>query len=169
MSDTYFTSDTHFGHENIVEFCNRPFGSVFAMDEGLIANWNARVRDGDTVYHLGDFCWGNAQLWKRFRERLNGNICFIRGNHDKQVNQKLFQWVKDYAEIMVDGQRIILFHYPMRSWNHSGRGAWHLFGHCHGKMPQLGKSIDVGVDPWYMTLVSMNQLHNKLDDAEEFL
>lgn len=139
------------------------------MDNSIIERWNNRVKDGDFVYHLGDFCWGNAQLWAQYRQRLNGTICLIRGNHDKQFNQKLFHWVKDYAEITVEEQRIVLFHYPLRSWHHSRRGAWHLFGHVHGTLDghPLGKSCDVGVDSWDYAPVSMEQLHNRLDDLEE--
>lgn len=50
----YFTADTHFGHENVIRFCDRPFSSANEMDEAMIANWNARVRGNDTVYILGD-------------------------------------------------------------------------------------------------------------------
>lgn len=50
----YFTADTHFGHENVIRFCDRPFSSANEMDEAMIANWNARVKGDDTVYVLGD-------------------------------------------------------------------------------------------------------------------
>lgn len=57
MNSTWFTSDTHFGHSNIIAYCSRPFGSAEEMDRVLIQNWNARIRQGDTVYHLGDLAW----------------------------------------------------------------------------------------------------------------
>ncbi len=55
----YFTSDTHFGHKNIIQTCNRPFASVDEMDEAMVARWNQRVGPDDTVFHLGDFCFRN--------------------------------------------------------------------------------------------------------------
>jgi calcineurin-like phosphoesterase family protein len=71
---TFFTSDTHFGHANIIRLSSRPFPDVVAMDTGLIANWNARVKPGDTVWHLGDFTLANAETAEEYLRHLNGNI-----------------------------------------------------------------------------------------------
>lgn len=79
--NTWFTSDTHWGHKNAVHFSGRPFADVEEMDEALIANWNAVVKKDDRVYHLGDFAW-TPQRAKEVRPRLNGNIRLIVGNHD---------------------------------------------------------------------------------------
>lgn len=51
----FFTSDTHFWHENIIKFCNRPFSSVEEMNDTIIENWNKVVGENDIVFHLGDF------------------------------------------------------------------------------------------------------------------
>ncbi len=59
----YYIADTHFGHGAILNFDHRPFGSLEEMEEIIIMNWNAAVRPGDTVYILGDFCWGKADEW----------------------------------------------------------------------------------------------------------
>ena len=50
----FFTSDLHFGHENVLRFDNRPFQTIEEMDEELIRRWNAKVGKGDLVYVLGD-------------------------------------------------------------------------------------------------------------------
>ena len=81
-SGVFFTSDTHFNHEAILRFCDRPFTSIQEHDKVLIDNWNSVVGPEDTVFHLGDFCFGGFPKWKEIREQLNGHIILIVGNHD---------------------------------------------------------------------------------------
>ena len=89
---TFFTSDTHFNHANIIRFCNRPFKDVTQMNETLIANWNSVIDKDDTVFHLGDFCLGGAAEWTQVLNRLNGKIYLIMGNHDlKNIRQGFWQ------------------------------------------------------------------------------
>jgi calcineurin-like phosphoesterase family protein len=154
----WFTSDTHFNHDNIVTISNRPFVSLEEMTETIIDRWNAVVLPGDTVFHLGDFAISrgkkHAEPVDNILARLNGQKWLISGNHDRDEVKKNPRWtmVKDYHEIRVDlggkhKQRIVLFHYAMRVWNQMHRGAWLLHGHSHGNLPDIGgKSLDVGVD-----------------------
>jgi calcineurin-like phosphoesterase family protein len=156
----YFTSDTHFGHGSIIRLCKRPFASVDEMDEAIIERWNERVTPGDTVYHLGDFAFRNAAAPDTYFNRLNGTIHLVAGNHDRdtlRTSAGLFASVSLILEVKVQGQQIVLCHYPMREWHGSYRKAWHLFGHVHGRLNEkpLGYSLDVGVDshefrPWSM-------------------
>lgn len=162
----WFTSDSHFGHTNIIKYCNRPFHKkavvdevevdvpdVYAMNEHLIECWNSRVQKGDTVYHLGDFGFtprakteGIVKLQK-IADRLKGKIILIRGNHDTNIDSiKRFEAVKDIHVIHTHNTRFVLFHYPMRSWQFINHGSIHLFGHCHTNMPPHMRSFDVGVD-----------------------
>lgn len=153
MGQPWFVSDPHAYHKNIIKYCQRPFASVYEMNEVLVANHNAVVSEKDDVYILGDLVWQAryepALAWVK---RLNGRLHFIEGNHDqlaRQMSQRephLFASYQHYKEIRIDGQLIVLFHYPMRSWHHAQKGAWHLYGHCHNLVPPLGKSVDVGVD-----------------------
>jgi calcineurin-like phosphoesterase family protein len=160
---TFFTSDTHFGHVNILKHAGRPFTSVAEMDEAMIANWNRVVAPGDTVYHLGDFSWGSKSVATYLR-RLNGNIHIIFGNHDKGARQcaQLFKSAADYREISVEGQKITLCHYAMRTFNKAHYGAWQLYGHSHGSLPEDSGllSTDVGVDCWNYTPVSLDKLRS---------
>ena len=71
-SGVFFTSDTHFGHNGIIECTHRPFKNSDEMDEALIALWNQTVGPNDIVFHLGDFCWGGTQKWVEILKRLNG-------------------------------------------------------------------------------------------------
>jgi calcineurin-like phosphoesterase family protein len=165
-SKVFFTADTHFGHTNIIKYCNRPFANAQDMDEAIIHNWNQVVYPGDTVYHLGDFSFGKGEDWRRVRGWLNGDICLILGNHDKNVITSLFKWVKPYEEIEVEGQKIVLFHYGMRTWKHDLRGTWQLYGHSHGQLPPYGKSCDVGVDAWGFGPIAFPTLKRFMNQRE---
>lgn len=181
MGDIYFTSDTHFGHYNIIKHCNRPW-SKEEHDEKLIETWNSVVGKRDTVYHLGDFAMFKAvsgkgdrmKAYRRTRMALNGKIHLVLGNHDK-MSQDTYSCFSDVypglKEIRVNKQKITLCHYPMRSWNCSVHGAWHLFGHVHGRMENTntGLSLDVGVDvpDWEYKPVSFEQIQEKMKKKME--
>ena len=141
MNKTYFTSDLHFGHENVIRFDNRPFETVDEMDVELIRRWNAKVDRGDLVYVLGDMIWrtknGTAE---ELIHNLNGQIILIRGNHDRFLSNAKAKngltAVKDYDEINVtleDGtaRRCVLSHYFIPLYNGHRNGAVHLHGHSH--------------------------------------
>lgn len=81
--DIWFTSDHHFGHANIISFCDRPYDNVDHMNEMLIQNWNSLVKPNDLVYHQGDLCMGKIEKTLPLIKRLNGIIVLIPGNHDK--------------------------------------------------------------------------------------
>lgn len=153
----FFTSDTHFNHKKILEYCNRPFKDVDEMNGRMIALWNSKVMPDDEVYHLGDFAFGSRTEAKAIRERLNGKIHLILGNHDDETDFG-FEWMKPYYELKVGEQTIILFHYGMRTWWHDLKGTWHLYGHSHGLLPPYGKSIDVGVDAQHFVPLNMREL-----------
>jgi calcineurin-like phosphoesterase family protein len=154
MSNTFFVSDTHWGHANIIKYSQRPFANVDEMNEGLIANWNAVVKENDTVWHLGDFAFMPIKPFKEVLRRLNGHIHVVLGNHDSVIENHrddLFYGgkldsIQNYAEVKVDGRFIVLFHYGQRVWNRSHHGSIHLYGHSHGSLPPYGLSVDIGVD-----------------------
>ena len=137
---TWFIADTHFGHEGVLTFGERPFGSVESMDETLIANWNLTVAPTDVVYHIGDVGfhkWRESQ-WSIIRS-LNGRLILVRGNHDPSVRW-CYRWgfdvVVDYAEVVVEGGRMALSHRPLRLLPSSCKGVIH--GHIH-----LGRPNDL--------------------------
>lgn len=151
----WFTADTHFGHANIIKYCSRPFKDSVEMNEAIIENWNKVVQSHDLVYHLGDFCFGKGvtgdSMFNSYRNRLKGLIVFIKGNHDHLAwrNRSKFYAAHDsYYETEVNGKEITLCHYAMRVWNKSHHGAWHLYGHSHGSLPDDPNSLsfDCGVD-----------------------
>jgi calcineurin-like phosphoesterase family protein len=165
---TFFTSDTHFGHANIIKYCDRPFRNYFEMDEALVTNWNTLIGPEDTVYHLGDFAFGRGidqKYVSALAKLLNGHIHLINGNHEKFAHSIpwRFSTIKEYDEIEVEGQRIVLFHYGMRTWHHVSKGVWHLYGHSHNRLPAFGKSLDIGVDNWNYYPVGFAKLKYTMD------
>lgn len=161
----WFTADLHFNHKNIIKYCNRPFNSVEEMNKTLIDNWNKRVSRDDLVYVLGDFCFGNSDYYLK---QLNGSKILIFGNHDDtniRKNKGLFRAVYDILKIKERGKTIMLCHYAMRVWAKSHFNSYHLYGHSHGTLPPVGKSLDVGVDCHSYSPISIDQVINLLECA----
>lgn len=189
----WFTADHHFGHENIIKYCNRPFLSASVMDETMIDRWNSVVETGDAVYHLGDFTLGDMSYFRRYSRRLNGRLFVIPGSHD-------WRWLKGYDReedppVSADGmwvtvtpplmsleirehrgrnyQRdkhplvIVLCHYSMQKWDRSHHGSLHLFGHSHGRVEGIGRSMDVGVDCWDFYPLDLDAVIEELTEHED--
>ena len=165
----FFTSDTHFGHANIIRYCQRPFTDVTEMDGTMIANWCAVVRPDDDVYHLGDFAFRNAKAASSFLARLPGRKHLVHGNHDSEETRSLSGWASSQAmaEITVDGTRIVLLHYAMRVWPSSHHGSLHFHGHSHGSLPGDRQSCDVGVDAWGFAPVRLSDVQRRLATLPE--
>ena len=126
----FFTSDTHFNHNNILTYCPRPWATVEEMNEGLIENWNHTVGPGDTVYHLGDFAMGDRTMVPNILSRLNGHIILVRGNHDYRKSLVHFTEVHDRLVVEVDGQQVELVHNPAHAQFQEGIS---FCGHVHEK------------------------------------
>ena len=161
----FFTSDTHFFHKNIINYCNRPFANIYEMNEYLIQKWNEVVPKDGIIFHLGDVSLtAIPKVLNDLLYRLNGTKYLVIGNHEKDALGKEYireHWagIYDIAEIFVEDeeitykeQHIVMCHYPMITWNASHRGSWQLFGHVHGNLSNKGiiqhspAQIDVGVD-----------------------
>ncbi|MDO4543503.1 MAG: metallophosphoesterase [Clostridia bacterium] len=153
----YFTADTHFGHQNVIRFCNRPFSSAEEMDEALIENRNSRVRGNDTVYVLGDMFFRSTNVESILR-RLRGKKRLIVGNHDSAWLAKgnaanFFASIDKFLE-MSDGKRALtLCHYPMLSWKHAQR-SYMIHGHIHN---------DRTADFWSLLVARKNVLNAGTD------
>lgn len=83
----FVISDTHFGHENIIRYCNRPFNSVEEMDQIMFKRWNETVSNNDIVIHLGDFSFYGKDKTRELIQKLNGKKILIMGNHDNYSEQ----------------------------------------------------------------------------------
>jgi calcineurin-like phosphoesterase family protein len=117
------------------------------MDALLIDRWNATVAPDDTVWHLGDVARRASDV-PALLAGLNGTKHLLRGNNDPDATVTAEGWAttQDYAEIALDGHRLVLCHYPFRSWNGQHKGAINLHGHSHGRLKPMPRQFDVGVD-----------------------
>lgn len=169
----YFTADTHFGHANIIKYCNRPFADVEEHDQELVRRWNLVVPPDGVVYHLGDFAFGSAQFAADIRRQLNGEIHFIRGNHDKAAREAnrggaIFASEQDYL-VLKGSPDIVMFHYPIYNWDKKHHGSWHLFGHVHNNpcnAERNGLCLNVGVDVCAFAPLTMEEVADKLRGRE---
>lgn len=144
----FFTSDTHFDHENIIKYCNRPFTNKMEMNEAIIDKWNDKIGLNDEVWHLGDVTFGDPVY---VLPRLNGRINLIVGNHDHKklsdIAKNITGRIYDLHEVKVGKNHFVLCHYPMARWNKMHYGYMHLHGHTHGEYKDDFKFImDVGID-----------------------
>lgn len=179
----FFTSDTHFSHKKILDFCHRPFGSIEEHDDVLINNWNSVIGPDDTVFHLGDFAFGGFPVWEKIVKQLNGHIILIRGNHcDQNMTagvKSLFEDCLYQARILIGNQTVYLNHYPFLCFAHQDPSHYkdyfiQLFGHVHSGPLSEGTDIsrlkycfptqyDVGVDNNNYTPISWLQVKEKIN------
>ncbi len=128
----YFIADTHFYHENIIKYCNRPLKNSKQMNEYIVNKWNSVVTKDDIVYHLGDVGLGSTDELKELVGRLNGTKILIRGNHDykRGINGwKKVGFSEVYKKKLVLGN-LILTHEPIEV----EENYINVFGHIHNKL-----------------------------------
>jgi calcineurin-like phosphoesterase family protein len=145
----FFTSDTHFGHAGALALYRRPFASVAAMDAAMVARWYETVGPEDEIWHLGDFALRHPPaVVAALLAGLNGRKHLVAGNNDPPETTALPDWtsVDNYVEITIEGSALVLCHYPFRSWRGMNKGAVNLHGHSHGRLKELPRQFDVGVD-----------------------
>lgn len=183
---TFFTSDHHFGHRNIITYCNRPFNSIEHMNEVLIQKWNETVSPEDMVFYLGDFSLGKQ--WVRdIAPKLNGVKHLIAGNHDwchpvQHKNKKQLQFEAIYRDagfvsIALEDTMVLadiltpvrMHHMPYTGDHHSSEeryqeyrpinnGDWLLHGHVHTTWKIKDRQINVGVDVWDFKPVGLAEI-----------
>lgn len=163
----FFTSDLHLNHANILKYTQRPWTDGETMNQGIVDIWNETVSSQDTIYILGDIHFGSADKLDPILRQLNGIKYLVRGNHDlekvylKPQIQSQFGWIRDYHEMTIEGQFIVMSHYPFKVWNKNHYGSWNLHGHSHGGLEPEGKQLDVGIDNSYNLSLQNPELNIK--------
>jgi len=157
----YVTSDSHFGHLRIIEYCQRPFKTVEEMNEAMISRWNDVVGENDVVLHLGDFALTSQQHLQSVRNSLNGDIILIPGNHDhpsRLRNYNIFVLDSLFAEgVSINIGNLIFTHRPLL--NIPGCMV-NVHGHIHDK-PSYGKYLNVSVDVTNFTPLSFKEVQKR--------
>lgn len=157
----YFTADNHFGHSGARSLYRRPFASVAEMDRAMIDRWNSVVKPDDEIWHLGDFAVRqSSERVDSLLGVLHGSKHLVAGNNDDSAVTGCNGWqsLQQYAELVIDGIRLVLCHYPFRTWRDMGKGAINLHGHSHGRLKPLTRQYDVGVDAWDFRPVRLEQV-----------
>jgi len=127
--EIYLISDTHFGHNNVIEYGNRPFSSLAEMDDFMVTAWNETVRDCDIVYHLGDvfFSQGYEVLSK-----LKGRKRLVLGNHDDAKNKYLYSTFQKISVWRIFPEfGLLLTHVPVHESSLEAKGLVNVHGHIH--------------------------------------
>ncbi len=174
----HFSSDAHYGHKGVIEFCQRPWGDVERMDNALMGLWNSVVKPEDTIYVLGDFSFHNPSGTAKIAQVLNGKKILVAGNHDKcSRTQYLAMGFQDvFQELVLNllGKRLRLSHYPYWPEAPENEPAYELrypnlrpkrdpdeyllHGHVHKAWKVSGRQINVGVDQWSYKPVSLSSI-----------
>ena len=147
----WVTSDTHFGHTNIIKYCDRPFTNTEDMDQAIIKDWNSKVGPEDLVIHLGDVTFKSKSKMDFIMSQLSGKKMLILGNHDRRqdLEEHFLEGCFHYLSITRGSQHYILMHYPIESWDRKFHDVPHLHGHCHGTVNNAGLlRFDMGWDVW---------------------
>jgi len=179
----YFSADFHLGHANIIRYCNRPFANIKEHDETILKKINDVVAENDTLFILGDFCFGNPVPYRMLIHCKN--VHFILGSHDKQItrDQNLFTTVFPKRVISIENKTVVMTHCAHLVWEQSHYGSYHLFGHSHNRLgtfdDEYGRAIklilsrarcmDVGVDGHDFWPYSWTEIDGILSKKEGFV
>ena len=166
----FLIADLHLNHYNILKYCHRPFNyNVKKMNQIIINNWNNTIRKKDTVFFLGDFDNAKHEHVKESNiryllPRLNGEIHFIIGNHDRYrgtgnilnvlielEKEGKIKSLKENELLRYKNKEFYLVHDPKNipdDWK-----GWSICGHHHNnKLAEFpfidgkNKRINVGVE-----------------------
>lgn len=174
----WFTSDQHFGHRNIIQYCKRPFADQEEMHRELIARHNTVVSETEEVFHLGDFAL-DERLIPGILSQLNGRHTLVVGNHDRchpchsrsdaaKRRYLLYGFSSVSTEIRMGPWTVNHLPYSETrrypEWRPVDDGGWLLHGHVHELWKTKDRMINVGVDQWNYTPVHISELERIRDE-----
>ena len=172
---SFFTSDLHIGHANIIKYTDRPYASVAEMNDDMVERWNSVVTADDDVIIVGDLAMGKLDESLAYVSLLNGTKYLIPGNHDRMFGCKETKYTNACQRYLDAGIRAVLnsrvelalpkvtnvlvTHFPYAGDSREGPdryedhrppdlGRFLVHGHTHGLWRRSGRMVDVGVDAW---------------------
>lgn len=164
MDNIYLISDTHFGHENIIKHCKRPFDNAKQMNQYMIDRWNSVIKKGsEEIWHLGDFTFD----YKHDRvydliSKLYGFRKLIIGNHDNSNHIKCLRKcgieVMYYDVIKLNNKKISLYHFPIKNYH----GHYLIHGHIHNNNGVRKNCFNVSVENINYTPIKLIEVYDKL-------
>lgn len=171
MSNIFFSSDLHLGHENFLTFVDddgnliRPFSSVEEMDEMIIERHNKVVGPSDKWYCLGDLGFDMPNLEAKL-SRMNGKKRLILGNHDYPRKRDFEMYFRHFEKVM-ESRRIgnVLFtHRPVYLGPHEVKIAANVHGHIHERVLPDDRYLNISVEQINYTPVSIDWIIKTLND-----
>lgn len=172
MATTFFASDMHFNHVNIIKYCNRPFNNIQEMNIALVEGWNQTVEPDDMVFILGDICrprhYQTVTWWLR---QLNGQKVILKGNHDRGLYYAYLELdniilTAKYMKLNTEAFDFYLVHDPVEApiwWSD-----WVIHGHIHDKRPLVTLDtnlINVSVDVTGFVPISLSDIIRQMVEA----
>ena len=169
----FVTSDTFFGRSQIIKSAKRPFKTVDEMNAALIDRWNSVVKDGDLVYHLGNFAWDPSSA-DDAAKLLNGDICLIKGEYDDAA-QEVSKFIDTFTIVQNDILKelktgIVLSHWPLHDWPGKRKGNFHFHGNSIKRNKtdlKKMKRVNVCCDNWNFTPQNIEDLLDLFKDFEK--
>lgn len=178
----WISSDLHLGHTKILQHEDRPWSDIDCHDQGLAENFCDTMNPGDHLWLLGDVAWHIDPLVKFMTHMQKHGVTshLVRGNHDDRAawkwkagsaslgfqtkHEACFKVFKIAPQDELSGGKVEVYlsHYAHRVWRNSSHGALHLYGHSHGNLPEMGRSMDVGIMCSEWRPLAMDEIVRKL-------
>jgi len=173
----WFTGDWYLGSPAIIGERHRPFKTVIEMDDAIIKSFHSLVENGDSVWFLGNFCYGGEKAVNYYHNRINPNynkdikIYFLRGQSDATTKEFALTFDKffpPYMEIVADKTDITLCNYPLKTWKNAEYGAIHLHSYHPRHKPFLNDlALDVSVDANNFSPISWESVKHRLEHSRK--
>lgn len=166
----FFTADSHYGHENIIEYCSRPFKNASKMDHELVRRHNKIVSDTDLCYFLGDFSIKGSQHKQyigHIVSQLQGRKILILGNHDKldPFDYVELGFESVHTSLYLPEFNLLLVHDP--ALHLMKRDAVCLCGHIHILFKYKPPVLNIGVDMWGFFPASLEEVLKVTQEANQ--